>query len=82
MLRESALAYEKDAISQVKNELIIKNKQEELRSTLLRAISHDLRTPLTSISGYAEILMKNASILSDDKNRIFLQIYMMIQSGF
>lgn len=76
MLRESALAYEKDAISQVKNELIIKNKQEELRSTLLRAISHDLRTPLTSISGYAEILMKNASILSDDKKQdIFTNIY-------
>lgn len=76
MLRESALAYEKEEISQVKNELIIKNKQEELRSTLLRAISHDLRTPLTSISGYAEILMKNSSLLPDDKKQnIFTNIY-------
>ncbi|MFG7387905.1 histidine kinase dimerization/phospho-acceptor domain-containing protein [Lactococcus lactis] len=25
---------------------------------MLRAISHDLRTPLTSISGHAKLLMK------------------------
>lgn len=76
MLRESALAYEKDAISQLKNELIIKNNQEELRSTLLRAISHDLRTPLTGISGYAELLMRNFSKISDDKKlEIYTDIY-------
>ncbi len=76
MLRESALAYEKDAISQLKNKLLIKNNQEELRSTLLRAISHDLRTPLTGISGYAELLMKNSSKISDDKKlEIYTDIY-------
>lgn len=76
MLRESALAYEKDSILQTKNELLIKNKQEELRSTLLRSISHDLRTPLTGISGYADILMKNSSKLSEDtKQKVYNDIY-------
>lgn len=76
MLRESALAYEKDAILQLKNELMIKNNQEELRSTLLRAISHDLRTPLTGISGYAELLLKNSSKITDNKKQeIYTDIY-------
>ena len=37
-----------------------KARAEELRSNLLRAISHDLRTPLTNISGTAALLMKTS----------------------
>lgn len=76
MLRESALAYENEEYSTAKNELLLKNKQEELRSTLLRAISHDLRTPLTGISGYADLLIKNGALLSDEKkSEMFTYIY-------
>ncbi len=76
MIREIQLIKEKEDILRSKNELIIKNKQEELRSTLLRAISHDLRTPLTGISGFAQILMKNSNILSEDKKQhIYTDIY-------
>ena len=39
-------------------------ESERLRSNLLRAISHDLRTPLTSISGHAKLLMKNDSTIN------------------
>ena len=72
MIREIQLTKEKEDVLQAKNELMIKNKQEEMRSTLLRAISHDLRTPLTGISGFAQILLKNSNVLSDEKK---LQIY-------
>lgn len=76
MTREAALAYEKYFVTKLKNELILKNKQEELRSTLLRAISHDLRTPLTGISGYAELLIKNSERLSESKRvNIYTDIY-------
>ena len=34
----------------------VKVEKETLRSNLLRTISHDLRTPLTSISGDADML--------------------------
>lgn len=67
MLRETVLAYENEEISDSKNKLIIRNKQEELRSALLRTISHDLRTPLCGISGNAELLIKNSNLLSEEK---------------
>ena len=50
--------------------------QEALRANLLRAISHDLRTPLTSISGNANILMENADQLEPEKRQsLFTAIY-------
>ena len=51
-------------------------QQEALRANLLRAISHDLRTPLTAISGNAGILMENASVLDAAKRRqLYTSIY-------
>ena len=50
--------------------------QENLRANLLRAISHDLRTPLTSISGNANILMESADQLEPEKKQsLFTAIY-------
>lgn len=40
-------------------------KQEALRANLLRSISHDLRTPLTGISGNADMLIKHGDELSE-----------------
>lgn len=39
-------------------------KNEQLRANLLRSIGHDLRTPLTAISGSAAILRKSDEKLS------------------
>ena len=44
-------------------------KNEQLRANLLRSISHDLRTPLTSISGNAGVLMNNGEHLDDANKR-------------
>lgn len=70
VLGESALALEKEEINQSKNKIYIKAEQEKLRSNLLRSISHDLRTPLTSISGNAGILMNNSKILSEERKKL------------
>ncbi|WP_252234820.1 sensor histidine kinase KdpD [Clostridium sp. CH2] len=76
ILAESALSLEKEYINETKNEIYMKAEQEKLRSNLLRAISHDLRTPLTSISGNAGILMGNSRVLDESrKQRLYTDIY-------
>ncbi len=42
-------------------------EKEKMRADLLRAISHDLRTPLTAIYGSATTVAENFSVLSDEK---------------
>lgn len=49
------------------------NKTDELRRDLLSNVSHDLKTPLTMIKAYAEML-RDIDNLSDDKKRENLNI--------
>lgn len=59
-----------------KERAALRAKNEQLRADLLRAISHDLRTPLTSISGNASNLLANDARLDGDaRHQIFLDIY-------
>ena len=56
------------------NEILAKN--EQVRANLLRAISHDLRTPLTSIMGNSDNLLFNNKILDEDiKMQMYSEIY-------
>lgn len=76
ILGECALALEniKNAIE--KEEAAVLAKNEQLRANLLRAISHDLRTPLTSISGSAGNLMANYKKMDDEmREQTFTDIY-------
>ena len=42
-------------------------ENERMRGNLLRAVSHDLRTPLTSIYGSCSVMMENYDALSKEK---------------
>lgn len=76
MLGECALALEKDYMTETKNRVAIEAQREQLRSNLLRAISHDLRTPLTSISGNAGILLSKSDVLDEmKKQQLYGDIY-------
>ena len=71
-----ALAVEKDHMTREKQRMEESARQESLRANLLRSISHDLRTPLTSISGNAAILMENLGQLSPENCRqLYASIY-------
>lgn len=76
ILGESALAMENEKNAKEKEEAAIHARNEQLRANLLRAISHDLRTPLTSISGNASNLLTNGEALDGEtKHRLYSDIY-------
>ena len=76
ILDECGLALEKDRLLHAKQAMEESARQEALRANLLRSISHDLRTPLTSISGSASILLDTASLLEESKKQdLYASIY-------
>lgn len=60
MLDECGLILERRKLRAEKQAAEMETQREQLRANLLRAISHDLRTPLTAISGNAGMLMEKA----------------------
>ncbi|MBK7926703.1 MAG: sensor histidine kinase KdpD [Bryobacterales bacterium] len=54
---QAALAIERAQATAAANEAELRAQSEQLKNSLLSAVSHDLRTPLTSITGAATTLM-------------------------
>lgn len=76
ILGECALALENSRNAREKEQAAILAKNEQLRANLLRSISHDLRTPLTSISGNASNLLSNGDGFDEKtKKQIYTDIY-------
>jgi len=59
-------------VTRVKNQekIRIESEKEKIRANLLRAISHDLRTPLTSISGSISAVLDSGDSLSDSSREL------------
>ena len=76
ILNECALALEKSELIKEQQNTAVKLEQEQLRANLLRSISHDLRTPLTSISGNAGILISNDDKMEEvQKQKLYMDIF-------
>ena len=76
VLGESALALENQKNLEEKEAAAVLAKNEQLRANLLRSISHDLRTPLTSISGNASNLLSNGDLFDPKtKKQMYTDIY-------
>ena len=76
ILGECALALENNRNAREKEEAAIMAQKEQLRANLLRTISHDLRTPLTSISGNASNFLSNGDMMDrETKRQLFTDIY-------
>lgn len=73
---ECALTLENEKIRREQEEAAIRIKNEQFRSNLLRSVSHDLRTPLTSISGNAaNLLYSEEEFDSETRRKLYKDIY-------
>ena len=61
--------------SQIKRQeqLRMETEREAMRANLLRAVSHDLRTPLTSIAGATSAILENDARLEPEQKRALLR---------
>jgi len=74
MIESTALSMDRFILAQQRIKYQEETVQERYRSNLLRAISHDLRTPLSGIMGTSEMLM-DMSKQSDPRYELAKQIY-------
>ncbi|WCH46311.1 MULTISPECIES: sensor histidine kinase KdpD [unclassified Lysinibacillus] len=76
IINDFSFAMDKWYLQKLNEEVAREAEMEQMRANLLRAISHDLRTPLTAISGNADILLNNASLIPDsEKNKLYEDIF-------
>lgn len=73
ILTQLAVVLEQAQLKNQKEQIELENEREKVRSNLLRAVSHDLRTPLTAISGIAETLKENGNDLQTGTRQKLLQ---------
>lgn len=66
---EAAISELKSANNELKRDIEKKNKTDEMRKEFLSNISHELKTPIALIQGYAEGLLEG--INEDEENRNF-----------
>ena len=76
ILRECGLSQERIRLEEERKKDALRTQKERLQSNLLRAVSHDLRTPLTNINGSAGILMREEELLdTETRKKLYTAIY-------
>ncbi|WMI82274.1 ATP-binding protein [Anaerotignum sp. MB30-C6] len=65
MISQTILALERQAIEEKAQQILLEKEKEKMRSNLLRAVSHDLRTPLTCILGATTTLQENKEKINE-----------------
>jgi two-component system sensor histidine kinase KdpD len=73
LARQAALAIGRVQFSEQARDAALRARTEELRSSLLSAVSHDLRTPLAVITGAATSLVQHGDALSPQARADLLQ---------
>jgi two-component system, OmpR family, sensor histidine kinase KdpD len=70
---QAALALERAYLAEQARRTRLLEETEKLQTTLLNSISHDLRTPLASITGALSSLLADANLLSEEAKLDLIQ---------
>ncbi|HEY1101209.1 MAG TPA: DUF4118 domain-containing protein, partial [Myxococcota bacterium] len=70
--RQAALVLERVALTEQAKAAAVARRSDEVRASLLSAVSHDLRTPLAGITGAATTLRDSGDRLADDDKAALL----------
>jgi two-component system sensor histidine kinase KdpD len=70
---QTAMAIERTFLVEEAHRALLKAETESLRNTLLSSISHDLRTPLSAITGAVSTLLQNDVTIDKDSRVELLQ---------
>ncbi len=70
LARQIAIALERVHYVEVAQSAVVQMESERLRNTLLAAMSHDVRTPLTALIGQAETLEKTGALTTEQRDMV------------
>lgn len=57
-----------------KEELRVENEKVKMRANLLRSVSHDIRTPLTSIVGATSVVLENPQLSEEERRELLTDV--------
>jgi two-component system sensor histidine kinase KdpD len=75
LARQAASGLERVRLAEEAQQARLAVEAERLRSTLLSSVSHDLRTPLATITGAASSLLQDASLADETRRELQEAIY-------
>lgn len=70
--KQREFARERTRLTEERQKILIETEKEKMRGNLLRAISHDLRTPLTGILSASGALLDSGDLIDADSRRELL----------
>lgn len=72
IINHFAIAFDHQALRETQQRLMMEQHEEQLRGSLLRSISHDLRTPLTGIIGASGSIIENSEKMQPELQKKLL----------
>jgi two-component system, OmpR family, sensor histidine kinase KdpD len=69
VVMQLGIALDRENLYREQEKIRLAMEKEHLRATLLRAVSHDLRSPLTALSGAGNLLSDNFENLTDTERK-------------
>ncbi len=70
---QAAIAIQRSKFAEETRQIAVMKQTEKLQTALLNSISHDLRTPLVSITGTLSSLLQDTSLLKDQNRKELLE---------